>query len=86
MYWIGYVTFAQAKPSFATKDYLLDWMDSLPSFTPWKVSKIEFKSYRTVCPVELVWCDALEVVKQLFSDPTFVNHMTFHPHIANVKN
>ncbi|KAG1891770.1 uncharacterized protein F5891DRAFT_1197466 [Suillus fuscotomentosus] len=76
----------RAKPSFTTKDCLLDWMDSLPSFAPWKVSKIEFKGYKTVRPVELVWRDALEVVKQLFSDPTFANHMTFHPHVANVEN
>ncbi|KAG1858447.1 hypothetical protein DFJ58DRAFT_715865 [Suillus subalutaceus] len=76
----------RAKPSFTTKDNLLDWMDSLPSFTPWKVSKLEFKGYKTVRPVELVWRDALEVVKQLFSDPTFANNMTFHPHVANVNN
>jgi hypothetical protein len=75
-----------AKPSFTTKDNLLDWMDLLPSFAPWKVSKLEFKGYKTVRPVELIWRDALEVVKQLFSDPTFANHMTFHPHVANVNN
>jgi hypothetical protein len=61
-------------------------MDLLPSFAPWKVSKLEFKGYKTVRPVELIWRDALEVVKQLFSDPTFANHMTFHPHVANVNN
>ncbi|KAG1781688.1 hypothetical protein EV702DRAFT_1177394 [Suillus placidus] len=76
----------RARPSFTTKDHLLDWMDSLPSFTPWKVSKIEFKGYKTIHPVELVWHDALEVVKQLFSDLTFANHMTFNPHVANIKN
>ncbi|KAG2346736.1 hypothetical protein BDR05DRAFT_997143 [Suillus weaverae] len=76
----------RARPSFTMKDHLLDWMDSLPSFTLWKVSRIEFKGYKTVHPVELVWRDALEVVKQLFSDPTFANHMTFNPHIANIKN
>ncbi|KAG1818770.1 hypothetical protein EV424DRAFT_1347576 [Suillus variegatus] len=75
-----------AKPSFTTKDCLLDWMDSLPSFAPWKVSKIEFKGYKIVCPMELVWRNVLEVVKQLFNNPTFANHMTFHPHVANVKN
>ncbi|KAG2047378.1 hypothetical protein BDR06DRAFT_1031315 [Suillus hirtellus] len=75
-----------ARPSFTTKDHLLDWMDSLPSFAPWKVSKLAFKGYKTVRPVELVWRDALEVVKQLFSDPTFANHMTFNPYVANVKN
>ncbi|KAG2121046.1 uncharacterized protein F5147DRAFT_741881 [Suillus discolor] len=61
-------------------------MDSLPSFTPWKVSKLEFKGYKTVHPVELIWRDALQVVQQLFSDPMFANHMTFNPYIANVKN
>ncbi|KAG1899581.1 uncharacterized protein F5891DRAFT_1128836 [Suillus fuscotomentosus] len=76
----------RAKPSFTTKDCLLDWMDSLPSFALWKVSKIEFKGYKTVCPMELVWRDALEVVKQLFSNPTFANHMTFHPHVTNIEN
>ncbi|KAG2364150.1 hypothetical protein BDR07DRAFT_1482871 [Suillus spraguei] len=75
-----------AKPLFTMKDHLLNWVDSLPSFVPWKVSKSEFKGYKTVHPVELVWCDVLDVVKQLFSDPTFANHMTFHPHVANIKN
>ncbi|KAG2044581.1 hypothetical protein BDR03DRAFT_930573 [Suillus americanus] len=49
-------------------------------------SKLEFKGYKTVCPVELVWRNALDVVKQLFSDPTFANHMTFHPHVTNINN
>ncbi|KAG2127479.1 hypothetical protein DEU56DRAFT_973809 [Suillus clintonianus] len=74
------------RPSFTTKDQLLDWMDSLPCFTEWKVSKMEFSGYKTVYPIELVWRDAMEVVKQLFSDPIFANHMTFNPHIVNVGN
>ncbi|KAG2148850.1 hypothetical protein DEU56DRAFT_909164 [Suillus clintonianus] len=73
-----------ARPSFTTKDKLLDWMDSLPCFTEWKVSKIEFSGYKTVHPIELIWRNALEVVKQLFSDPIFANHMTFDPHRVNV--
>ncbi|KAG1905853.1 uncharacterized protein F5891DRAFT_975994 [Suillus fuscotomentosus] len=76
----------RARPSFTTKDHLLDWMDSLPSFTPWKVSKSEFKGYKTVHPMELVWRDALQVVQQLFSDPMFANHMTFNPYVTNIKN
>ncbi|KAG1759043.1 hypothetical protein EDD22DRAFT_981216 [Suillus occidentalis] len=74
------------RPSFTTKDQLLGWMDSLPCFTEWKVSKIEFLGYKTVYPVELIWRDALEVVKQLFSDPIFANHMTYAPHIVKVGN
>ncbi|KAG2356647.1 hypothetical protein BDR07DRAFT_1380636 [Suillus spraguei] len=34
----------------------------------------------------LIWCDALEVVKQLFSDPIFANHMTYTPHVVDVGN
>jgi hypothetical protein len=44
----------------------------LPCFTPWKVSNIEFTGYKTTYPVQLIWCDALEVVKQLFGDLVFV--------------
>jgi hypothetical protein len=72
------------RPSFTTKDKLLGWMDSLPCFTEWKVSKIEFSGYKTVHAVELIWRDVLEVVKQLFSDPIFMNNMTYAPHIVNV--
>ncbi|KAG2143841.1 uncharacterized protein EDB93DRAFT_1251891 [Suillus bovinus] len=70
-----------ARPSFTTKDQLLDWMDSLPCFTEWKVSKMEFTGYKTVHPIELIWRDALDVIKQLFSDPIFANHT---PHVVNV--
>ncbi|KAG2335531.1 hypothetical protein BDR05DRAFT_978937 [Suillus weaverae] len=68
------------------KDQLLDWMDSLPCFTQWKVSKMEFAGYKTTYPIELIWHDALEVIKQLFSNPIFTNHMTYTPHIINIRN
>ncbi|KAG1895057.1 uncharacterized protein F5891DRAFT_960655 [Suillus fuscotomentosus] len=69
------------KPSFTSKEQLLDWTDALPSFVPWKVSNLEFTGYKTTYPVQLIWRDALEVVKQLFSDPVFANHITFQPHV-----
>ncbi|KAG1793381.1 hypothetical protein EV424DRAFT_1336031 [Suillus variegatus] len=69
------------KPSFTSKDQLLDWMDALPCFAEWKVSNLEFTGYKTIRPIQLIWRDALEVVKQLFSDPVFANHITFQPHI-----
>ncbi|KAG1808426.1 uncharacterized protein BJ212DRAFT_1449051 [Suillus subaureus] len=47
---------------------------------------MEFSGYKTVHPIELIWRDALEVVKQLFSDPIFMNHMTYTLHIVNVGN
>ncbi|KAG1798677.1 hypothetical protein EV424DRAFT_1352509 [Suillus variegatus] len=74
------------KPFFTSKDQLLDWMDALPCFAEWKVSNLEFTGYKTIHPIQLIWRDALEVVKQLFSDPIFANHITFQPHIVNVKN
>ncbi|KAG1900153.1 uncharacterized protein F5891DRAFT_1128621 [Suillus fuscotomentosus] len=71
------------RPSFTSKDQLLDWIDVLPSFVPWKVSTMEFTGYKMTYPLQLIWCDALEVVKQLFSDPVFANHITFHLHVVN---
>ncbi|KAG2085487.1 hypothetical protein BD769DRAFT_1632797 [Suillus cothurnatus] len=76
----------RARPSFTSKDQLIGWMDVLPCFTQWKVSKIEFTGYKTKQPIELIWRDALDVVKQLFSDPTFANHMTFDPHVVQAKD
>ncbi|KAG1861774.1 hypothetical protein DFJ58DRAFT_871731 [Suillus subalutaceus] len=73
------------RPSFTSKDQLLDWVDALPSFVPWKVSNIEFTGYKTTYPVQLIWRDALEVIKQLFSDPVFANHITFQPHVVNTR-
>ncbi|KAG1864380.1 hypothetical protein F4604DRAFT_1882085 [Suillus subluteus] len=73
------------RPSFTSKDQLLDWIDALPSFVPWKVSNIEFTGYKTTYPVQLIWRDALEVIKQLFSDPVFANHITFQPHVVNTR-
>ncbi|KAG1786661.1 uncharacterized protein HD556DRAFT_1434660 [Suillus plorans] len=70
-----------ARPSFTTKDKLLDWMDSLPCFTEWQVSKIEFSGYKTIYPIKLIWHDA-----QLFSDLIFANHMMFVQHHIDVGN
>ncbi|KAG2100377.1 uncharacterized protein F5147DRAFT_747111 [Suillus discolor] len=72
------------RPSFTSKDQLLDWIDALPSFVPWKVSTMEFTGYKTTYPLQLIWHDALEVVKQLFGDPIFANHITFQPHVVDV--
>ncbi|KAG1869280.1 hypothetical protein C8R48DRAFT_598034, partial [Suillus tomentosus] len=72
------------RPSFTSKDQLLDWIDALPSFVPWKVSTMEFTGYKTTYPLQLIWCDALEVVKQLFGDPVFANHITFQPHVDHL--
>ncbi|KAG1824538.1 uncharacterized protein BJ212DRAFT_1295684 [Suillus subaureus] len=52
----------------------------------WKVSHLEFTGYKTIHPIQLIWHDGLEVIKQLFSDPVFANHITFQPHRVNVRN
>lgn len=61
-------------------------MDALPCLAEWKVSKLEFTGYKTVHPIQLIWRDALEVIKQLFSDPVFTNNITFQPHVVHVGN
>ncbi|KAJ8583847.1 hypothetical protein M405DRAFT_747980, partial [Rhizopogon salebrosus TDB-379] len=73
----------RAKPTFTSKDQLLSWVNALPSFAEWKVTKLEFTGYKTTYPINLIWRNALEVVKQLFSDPAFANHITFDPHIVH---
>ncbi|KAG1726841.1 hypothetical protein EDB19DRAFT_1943827 [Suillus lakei] len=76
----------RARPSFTSKDQLIGWMDILPCFMEWKVSGLEFTGYKTDQPIELIWRNTLDVVKQLFSNPTFANHMTFDPHVVQVRD
>ncbi|KAG1842449.1 hypothetical protein C8R48DRAFT_679004 [Suillus tomentosus] len=45
---------------------------------------MEFTGYKTTYPLQLIWRDALEVVKQLFGDPVFANHITFQPHVVDI--
>ncbi|KAG1816369.1 uncharacterized protein BJ212DRAFT_1446931 [Suillus subaureus] len=72
----------QTKPLFGSKDQLLAWMGSLPTRPKWCSMTLEITSYPTVQPVQLIWCDGLEVVEDLFTNPIFVNHMTYDPHIV----
>lgn len=37
--------------------------------------------YPTVQPINLIWCNGLEVVQDLFTNPIFMNYMTYDPHI-----
>ncbi|KAG1797206.1 uncharacterized protein BJ212DRAFT_1450508 [Suillus subaureus] len=72
----------RAKPSFGSKDQLLAWMGSLPTGPKWCSMTLEITGYPTVQPVQLIWCDGLEVVEDLFANPIFTNHMTYDPHIV----
>ncbi|KAH7904286.1 hypothetical protein BJ138DRAFT_1239251, partial [Hygrophoropsis aurantiaca] len=66
-------------PSFKTKDKLLSMMDQLPSGPSWRLTKFEFTGYTTTHPIQLIWRDGLEVVKQLFSNPVYAQHMSYDP-------
>ncbi|KAI6007529.1 hypothetical protein F5J12DRAFT_905461 [Pisolithus orientalis] len=72
----------QVKPSFKSADQLLGWMASLPHGPQWRRTTVEFKGYKSMHPIQLIWQDALEVVKDLFSNPIFTNFMTYDPHMV----
>ncbi|KAL4071992.1 hypothetical protein J3A83DRAFT_4358328 [Scleroderma citrinum] len=67
-------------PSFETVNHLFRWIGSLPTGPQWQSTKIDIKDYKTVEDTHLIWCDGLDVVKDLFSNPIFANYMTFNPH------
>jgi hypothetical protein len=54
----------------------------LPRGPSWKVTTLEIDECKTNRPVQLIWQDAKEVVKDLLSNPMFANHMTFDPHVV----
>ncbi|KAI6144394.1 hypothetical protein BKA82DRAFT_29322 [Pisolithus tinctorius] len=72
----------RVKPSFKSADQLLGWMASLPHGPQWRRTTVEFKGYKSIHPIQLIWQDALEVVKDLFSNPIFANFMTYDPHMV----
>jgi len=70
----------QDKPSFRSVDDLMSWMDSLPQGPQWCCTKIELDKYVTVHPVYLLWRDASDVTRMIFSNPIFHQHMSLDPH------
>ncbi|KAL4073509.1 hypothetical protein J3A83DRAFT_4357538 [Scleroderma citrinum] len=68
-----------AKPSFETANQLFGWLGSLPVGPQWQSTKINTSGYETTEEVHLIWCDSLEVMKDLFSNPMFVKYMTYSP-------
>ncbi|KAG2113016.1 uncharacterized protein F5147DRAFT_744309 [Suillus discolor] len=70
------------RPSFKSADQLFGWIDALPSGPEWQSTTLEFTNYTTARPIELIWRDGLEVVKDLFANPIFSNHMMYDPHIV----
>ncbi|KAG2357812.1 hypothetical protein BDR07DRAFT_1296735, partial [Suillus spraguei] len=69
-------------PSFKSADQLFGWIDALPSGPEWQSMTLEFTNYTTEWPIKLIWRDGLEVIKDLFANPIFSNHMMYDPHIV----
>ncbi|KAG2044659.1 hypothetical protein BDR03DRAFT_929799 [Suillus americanus] len=74
----------RARPSFKSADQLFGWIDSLPGGPEWQSTTLEFLNYTTAWPIELIWRDGPEVVKDLFANPIFANHMMYDPHCIMV--
>ncbi|KAG2124381.1 hypothetical protein DEU56DRAFT_873315 [Suillus clintonianus] len=81
---------SRPSPSFKSADQLFGWIDALPSGPAWQS---EFKSpvksgllpyLEATGPGPLIWRDGLEVVKDIFANPIFSNHMMYDPHIVMV--
>ncbi|KAH7916830.1 hypothetical protein BV22DRAFT_973647, partial [Leucogyrophana mollusca] len=64
-------------PSFNTVDQLYGYMDSLPKAPRWRSIELEIQGYDTVDPIHLIYRDGLEIVKHLFANPVFANHMSY---------
>ncbi|KAG1857135.1 hypothetical protein F4604DRAFT_1883077 [Suillus subluteus] len=68
--------------SFKNADQLFGWIDALPSGPEWQSMTFKFIDYKTARLMELIWCDGLEVIKDLFANPIFSNHMMYDPHLV----
>ena len=66
---------------FKSANELLRWIDRLPSGPAWKVTTIN-SPVPTVCPIQLIWRDAQEVVEDILGNPIFVNYMVFDSHVV----
>ncbi|KAG2127113.1 hypothetical protein DEU56DRAFT_915826 [Suillus clintonianus] len=75
---------SRPSPSFKSADQLFGWIDALPSGPAWQSTTLKFTNYTTIRPIELIWRDGLEVVKDIFANPIFSNHMMYDPHIVMV--
>ncbi|KAG2067998.1 hypothetical protein BDR04DRAFT_1025764 [Suillus decipiens] len=69
------------RPQFKSKDELFFYMQQLPGCGPqWQCTKLRLKGYESEQLIHLIWRDGLEMMKQLFSNPIYVNHMCYDPH------
>ncbi|KAG2356109.1 hypothetical protein BDR07DRAFT_1492312 [Suillus spraguei] len=69
---------------FKLKDELFYYLEQLPGHGPkWQCTELHLKGYETEQPIHLIWRNGLEVVKQLFSNPVYANHMCYNPHLIH---
>ncbi|KAG1738115.1 uncharacterized protein EDB91DRAFT_1237796 [Suillus paluster] len=69
------------RPQFKSKDELFFFMQQLPGCGPkWQCMKLKLKGYESEQLIHLIWRDGLEVMKQLFANPVYANHMCYDPH------
>ncbi|KAI6152665.1 hypothetical protein BKA82DRAFT_3973610 [Pisolithus tinctorius] len=68
------------QPSFRTAEQLLLWLDTLPKGSAWQCTEICAEGYTTKEPVHLYWRDALEVMRDIFGNPAFAEHMMYDPY------
>lgn len=66
--------------SFRTANDLRRRIESLPDVPRWRCTEIKVGPYKTKEPLFLYWRDGLEVVKNLFSNPTFASCMDYAPY------
>ena len=59
-------------------------MDVLPTGPAWKTVTLDVEGYTTIQPLQLIWCDAEEVVRSLFGNLIFGANMAFD--LVLIKN
>ncbi|KAI9568687.1 hypothetical protein HD554DRAFT_2204916 [Boletus coccyginus] len=74
------LTQAQINQSFSSADQLLSWIDILPTTSTWQTVQLEVQGYPTTSPIQLIWCDGLETVRSIISNPGFCEQYCFRPH------
>ncbi|KAL4080823.1 hypothetical protein J3A83DRAFT_4424312, partial [Scleroderma citrinum] len=56
-------------------------IDVIPKGPSWCCTTISYDGYLTEEPIHLYWCNALEVIQELFRNPIFSPHMEYDPYV-----
>ncbi|KAI5981097.1 hypothetical protein EDD15DRAFT_2156567 [Pisolithus albus] len=77
---LQWVTSKDLRPVFRTAEQLLSWLDVIPKGSTWRCTEICPEGYAMKEPIYLYWRDALEVVRDIFGNPAFAEHMVYDPY------